>query len=123
MKKQIQIRNLALLGAALTVFATGCSTTEMARTDVDETTVSALSFGPQTQPRQLAKWPLEWNVKVHETYTFAVPDPGLTADMDADTGRTTFTEATPRGAAFEEAAGAGTSVRGYRVVRHSPNPR
>lgn len=79
----------------------------------DNGTVSALSFAPETRPTEINKFGADWatRLQVIEVYTFTVPADG-SAEFRADTAR---------GSAFVEAAGG--AAPGYKVIRHSPNPR
>lgn len=84
-------------------------------------TVSALSFGPETRPTHVNKWPFyDWNVRVIETYTFAVPDPDLSVTTTSDYPE--FSANLAPGSVFVEAAGGEGEVRAGRVIQHSPNP-
>jgi hypothetical protein len=87
-----------------------------------QSTVSALSFNPDTRAEWLNKFPFyDRNLRVIETHTFAVPDPAL--EMSA-TRRDLpeFSVNLPPGSVFVEAAGGAGEVRAGRVIQHSPNP-
>ena len=117
MKKQINVRILTLTAAAVALIATGCSSTGVARNDGQAPeAISTLSFQPRTQPAEIVKWPLEWNVKVIEAYTFRVPDPTVQVTANLPT----FNEDLAPGSVFVEAAGAEGTPQAYRIVRYSP---
>jgi hypothetical protein len=81
-------------------------------------TVSALSFNPDTRATWVTKFPFDRQIRVIETYTFAPPDPKL--DMAVDAPR--FSASMPPGSVYVEAAGGAGEVRTGRVIQHSPNP-
>lgn len=84
-------------------------------------TVSALSFSPETRPTWVNKFPFyDWNLAVVETYTFAVPDPDLT--LTAGTDAPAFRADMEPGSVFVEAAGGAGEITAGRVIRHSPTP-
>lgn len=84
-------------------------------------TVSALSFAPETRATWVNKFPFyDWNMAVVETYTFAVPDPEIT--VTASSELPTFSEDLEPGSVFVEAAGGAGEITAGRVIRHSPTP-
>lgn len=84
-------------------------------------TVSALSFAPETRATWVNKFPFyDWNLAVVETYTFAVPDPEITVTASSDLP--TFSEDLEPGSVFVEAAGGAGEITAGRVIRHSPTP-
>ena len=139
----------------MAVLSVGCASGDADRAGLDgedRVTVSALSFSPETRPQQLNKWPIEWNLRSIDTYTFVVPqdaagsaamadmdvdadtDAGVRvdADVDADTGvrvdadadAPNFSADLPEGSVFVEAAGAESrATSGRRVIQHSPFTR
>lgn len=84
-------------------------------------TVTALSFAPETRATWVNKFPFyDWNMAVVQTYTFAVPDPDLT--VTAATELPTFSEDLEPGSVFVEAAGGAGEITAGRVIQHSPTP-
>lgn len=84
-------------------------------------TVSALSFAPETRATWVNRFPWhDWNLAVVETYTFAVEDPDLTLVATEDLP--VFTAELEPGAVFVEAAGGAGEVEVGRIIRHSPTP-
>lgn len=83
-------------------------------------TVSALSVAPDTRADWLNRFPLDWNTRVIQTFTFAVPDPDLR--LTAEAGAPPFSADLEPGAVFVEAAGGAGEIRAGRVIQHSPNP-
>ena len=81
-------------------------------------TVSALSFNPDTRATWVTKFPFDRQIRVIETYTFAPPDPELDDIVDAPR----FSASMPPGSVYVEAAGGAGEVRAGRVIQHSPNP-
>jgi hypothetical protein len=149
MKKQIRVFKLASLAVAIAGFGIGCASSGYAHYDRDHSktvgasasmetgtasatvsdmdvararsTVSALSFVPDTRPKWVNKFPLEWNERVVEVYTFRVPEKGLNVATTTETAPTYTADMTP-GSVFVEAAGGKGEVRPVRVIQHSPNP-
>ena len=84
-------------------------------------TVTALSFAPETRANWVNRFPFyDWNIRVIETYTFAVPDPDITVTAGRDLP--TFSEDLEPGAVFVEAAGGAGEITAGRVIQHSPVP-
>ena len=83
-------------------------------------TVSALSFTPETRAEWVNKFPFydqSWNLRQVNTYTFAVPDPGVSA-TSGDLPQ--FSVNLPPGSVFVESAGGAGETRVGRVIQHSP---
>ncbi|HTG44966.1 MAG TPA: hypothetical protein VK633_10590, partial [Verrucomicrobiae bacterium] len=87
-------------------------------------TVTALSFNPETRADWVNKFPFydrNWEMATIDTLTFAVTDPSLHAASSSDLPQ--FSENLPPGSVFVESAGGAGEVRTGRVIQHSPNPR
>ena len=86
-------------------------------------TVTAMSFTAVTDARHQNKWMFDPNVQFRaiETYTFAVPDPGL--DISGTSDLPEFSVNLPPGSVYVEAAGGAGETQVGRVIQHSPNPR
>lgn len=81
---------------------------------------TTLSFTPETRANWVNRFPFyDWNIRVINTYTFAVPDPALTV---TSRDLPTFSENLEPGSVFVEAAGGAGEVTAGRVIRHSPLP-
>lgn len=88
-------------------------------------TVSALSFTPETRANWVNKFPFydqNWRLRTIDTYTFAVPDPDLSAPASRNSDRPQFSENLPPGSVFVESAGGADEVQTGRIIRHSPIP-
>jgi hypothetical protein len=124
MKKQMNLLKLTGVAALVAAASVGCASSGQTSTagvnGSDRSTVTALSFVPETRPAVLNKWPIEWNLRSIDTYTWVVDEPG--ASMAAN-GNADFNADLPAGSVFVEAAGADSVPAGRRVIRHSPNPR
>ncbi|MDX1950953.1 MAG: hypothetical protein SFY81_02145 [Verrucomicrobiota bacterium] len=124
MKKQTNFGKLTLMAAGVAMLSVGCASSNMARNDDAsgyQTTVTALSITPLTNPRQLGMFPMEWNIQSIETYTFLVPEPNVEVTGDLPLA---YSDDLQPGDVFQEAAGADNDgeARAIRVIRHSPNP-
>ncbi|MGV3774865.1 MAG: hypothetical protein ACO1QB_18350 [Verrucomicrobiales bacterium] len=89
MKKQMNLLKLSGVAALVAVASVGCASSgdTAAMDGVDESTVSALSFTPETRPHQLNKWPIEWNLRSIDTYTWTVDEVGTSmANADVNAG-------------------------------------
>jgi hypothetical protein len=151
MKKQIGVLKLASLAVAIAGFGIGCASSGQAHYDRDHqtaagasasmetgtynsaapdsmevararSTVSALSLMPETRPKWINKFPLEWNPQVIEVYTFRVPADDV-ARNDAIATAPAFSANLTPGTVYVEAAGGAGETRPVRVIQHSPNPR
>ena len=92
-----------------------------AREGAARSTVTALSFVPETRATWVNRFPFyDWKLSVIETYTFAPPDPTLSVTSGADLP--TFSENLEPGSVFVEAAGGSGEITAGRVIRHSPLP-
>jgi hypothetical protein len=88
-------------------------------------TVSALSFGPETRADWVNRFPfydISRQMRTIETYTFAVPDDKVQASIETS-NLPQFSADLPPGSVFVESAGGAGEVRTGRVIQHSPNPR
>lgn len=146
MKKQTRVLKLTALAGAMAALFVGCASSGVAHYDRDNravgtsaqietgtavapmdeaaarSTVSALSFSPETRPAFANKWPVEWNIRTIDTYTFRVPAGTTVAAGETTTGPE-FAASMQPGAVFVEAAGGAGETRTVRVIQHSPNPR
>jgi hypothetical protein len=130
MKKLRSLRALALAGVAITLMATGCSSTSSNRADTGSTDSDDLAayrmssaFGsvPITDVRYLGKFPMEWGPVAYESYTFRVPVADQsTADTTAVGSAPEFQTNLQPGDTFVEAAGADGSPRVKKVIRYTP---
>jgi hypothetical protein len=120
MKKDL----IPLVAGVGLMLLTGCAATNGRYSSTEAPMASStLASTPVTVPEELVKWTQYFPnyrsggfLRSTETYTFVVPDTG-TSSVNAPT----FSESTPRGSAFAEAAGGEMSTR--RVIRHTPNQR
>jgi hypothetical protein len=87
-----------------------------------QATVSTLGRSVDTRADWVNKFPFyDRELRVSETYTFAVPEPGSPV-ASADSDLPQFSATQPHGSVFVEAAGGTGEVRTGRVIQHSPNP-
>lgn len=126
MKKQKSLQVLALAGVAVTLLATGCSSTSSGRADIsrDDRAAYRMSSGmgwvPITDVKLLGKFPLEYNPVAHESYILTVPEANPNAAASTTTAE--YTAGLQPGDTFVEAAGAAPSgdARTRHVIEYTP---